>query len=71
MANKQRILLASRAVESPPQEGGFVLLRDIAETLVDDEQLSPVMLASSNKSYGSIQTEKVFSATGWNGRLRL
>lgn len=71
MANKQQILLASRAVESPPQEGGFVLLRDIAETLAADDDISPVMLSMKKEVYGSIATEKVFSNTGWTRRLRL
>ncbi len=70
MTARSRILFASRAVESPPQEGGFVLLRDIASTFENNDAIQPVMLSCTKIPYTNIAVEKVFSKTGWDRLAR-
>jgi hypothetical protein len=65
------LLMASRALESPPQEGGFVLLRDIATKIAQEGKIKPTMLAMSNKSFNDIHPEKVFSKPGWSKRIKI
>lgn len=73
MTTKAKILFASRALESPPQEGGFVLLRDIATRLALDPEssLAPSMFSKSKSPYEGISPDKVFTVTGWNRRSKL
>lgn len=71
MVHKIKVLLASRAMESPPREGGFVVLSDLAEEFANNDLVEPAMFsASSNKDY-NIRTERVFSSSGWNRLNRL
>ncbi len=70
MAKKIKILLASRALESPPREGGFVILKDIANTL-DSARFIPYMLSMKNKTIGQIRPDRVFSAVGWDKIVKI
>ncbi len=70
MSGKIRLLLASRAFESPPREGGFVLLSDLANVLTDDSAINPAVFTATKYPIPGIGTEKVFSGLGWNLRLR-
>lgn len=67
-----KILYASRALESPPREGGFVVLSDIAKRLnVPDLGYDPYMFSVKNISISGLGTEKVFTQTGWNARVKI
>lgn len=60
------ILLATRAIESPPYEGGYVLLRDIADELSSDGRFSPFMFSATKAPQPGIGTDKVFRKPGWS-----
>lgn len=66
MKSRLRVLLATRAVESPPREGGYVMLMDIAQRLIKDTKLFPAVFSSSIKPISGIKTEKIFSKPGWD-----
>lgn len=66
--SKHDILLASRALESPPREGGFVLLKDIGLQL---SEFDVHMLSQKDIAVGSIKPEKVYSRTGWDSVVKL
>lgn len=63
------ILYASRALESMPNEGGFILLRDLA-TAIGQSDIFTTSFFSVRKNTESIPRQvKAFSRTGWS-RLR-
>lgn len=62
--NNPLILLATRAIESPPQEGGLVMLKDLA-TELSDKGHNITMFSSSTQPGGSIKKLKVFAQNGW------
>ena len=64
------ILYATRAIESPPREGGFVLLSDLAQKTKDEKDIEAFFF-SSGSQVDSINTEQVFSKPGWNAKLRM
>jgi glycosyltransferase involved in cell wall biosynthesis len=70
MSQKTSVLFASRAIESPPQEGGFVILTDLAKALADDDNIAPSVFSATNHKIENIGTERVFSKSGWNSRVR-
>lgn len=57
-----RVLFASRAIESPPYEGGFVLL----SSLVDVNNIEPSFFSVSKDSRAGIHYVPVFKDTGWD-----
>lgn len=65
MTKKTKILFASRAMESPPQEGGFVLLKDMALNF-SNKSVVPHMLSMSSRKIGNIHPVRVFTALGWD-----
>lgn len=69
MVEPTKILFATRAIESPPREGGFVLLSDLAREFSGDAFIAPSVFSASKKRIPEIGTEKVFSKQGW-GRGR-
>ncbi|MEX1052005.1 MAG: glycosyltransferase family 4 protein [Patescibacteria group bacterium] len=62
-----KILLATRAIESPPHEGGLVLLKDLGTELVR-QGMDVTMFSSTTQPAGSIKKLKIFTENGW-GRL--
>ncbi len=66
--NKPRVLFASRAIESPPYEGGFVLLKNLAEQTAKSRDIEPYFFASSAGKTNGITHVPVFKATGWGGK---
>ena len=60
-----KILLASYAIESPPQEGGQVLLSDIFSSIVDDKTFDASVFSSTGKNKNF---EKVYWQPGY-GRV--
>jgi hypothetical protein len=68
--NDKTILFASRAMESLPQEGGFVLLRDIAQHL-HKKGLVPYMASSKKEKLGQIKPDKIYTRSGWDKLTRL
>jgi glycosyltransferase involved in cell wall biosynthesis len=70
MNQKTSVLFASRAIESPPQEGGFVVLTDLARALTQDTRIAPSVFAATNHKIENIGTERVFSKPGWDPRVR-
>lgn len=70
--NSVKILFASRAKESAPREGGFVVLTDIARKLSNSKTgFSPFMFSTNHKTSDNIGTECIYSDIGWNRKLRL
>ena len=65
------ILFASRSIESPATEGGFVLLKDIASEICNDPAFDVAMLSSSRESVNNIRPEKVFSKNGWSKQSQM
>ena len=71
MSNKNiKLLLATRAMESPPYEGGFVLLSDIAGS-VPIQTIFELSMFSVRKKSSTINAERVFSKTGWGNLSKL
>lgn len=70
MARKISVLFASRAVESPPQEGGFVLLIDLAKKFTDGSRIAPATFSCTD-SVTDVATEKVFTRPGWSPLVRI
>ncbi|HEX5447770.1 MAG TPA: glycosyltransferase [Candidatus Saccharimonadales bacterium] len=70
MASKTKVLFATRAMESPPREGGFVLLSETATRLSGDKQVSPYMFSASTSAKNGVIPVKVFSKTGWSPRIK-
>ncbi len=69
--SKIKTLFATRAIESPPREGGFVLLSDIAGSIVEDAAIEPFFFSATKQSKSKIGIEKVFSKPGWSKKTRL
>ena len=65
MENKKRLLFASRAYESPPQEGGFVLLSDIARAIRIDN-CDVAAFSTKQEQLDNLHLEKAFSKPGWS-----
>lgn len=63
----RRLLLATRAIESAPREGGFVLLRDLATELVSRGGVRVAVFAVSPSASGPFERLKAFRAPGWSG----
>lgn len=71
MPKKINVLLATRAIESGPFEGGFVVLSDLAKELSSHNLFETSMFAVSRGSTNKIKHIPVFSDTGWNSRIRV
>lgn len=65
MTKKTKVLFASRAMESPPREGGFVLLKDVALNL-NNKNTVPYMLSMGSRKIDNIRPVRVFTALGWD-----
>lgn len=63
------VLFATRAIESPPHEGGFVLLKDIATSFANSTIIEPYFF-SATITDSNLQTKKIFSDIGWNTKQR-
>jgi hypothetical protein len=67
---KPSILFATRAIESPPREGGFVLLTDISKDIQRSGNLTPSFFSCSD-DLQAVETEKVFSRPGWGFLIKM
>lgn len=63
---KQTVLFASRAIESPPYEGGFVLLSYMAEQAARSHDIEPYFFAVKGGETNGIRHVPVFKDTGWD-----
>lgn len=70
MSEKKKVLFATRALESPPAEGGFLLLLDIAKSFVGDESIEPTVFSALQNSNEGLNTKKVFTKTGWSAKAK-
>ncbi len=66
-----KVLLASRALESPPREGGFVLLSDLGRELAGQKAIKFYGFSATRQSQSGIAPVKVFNRPGWSLSLRL
>lgn len=71
MPEKLKALLATRAIESPPQEGGYVLLSDLAKDLANDSRITTAMFSATKNKLTYTASERVFTKPGWDSRIRL
>ncbi|MCC5846994.1 MAG: hypothetical protein JJU29_02790 [Verrucomicrobia bacterium] len=60
-----KLLLASRAAESPLTEGGFVLLSDLAKSLVHQNLIETSVFSLIDEHMNKPNKVKAFSSIGW------
>lgn len=63
---KQTVLFASRAIESPPYEGGFVLLSYMAEQAAKSHDIEPHFFARESGVTNGVHHVPVFKDVGWD-----
>lgn len=66
IAPEMRILFATRAMESAPTEGGFVLLSDLAHAMAKEPDVEVAMLATNQATRQGIECIDGFSSPGWS-----